>query len=189
MKKLLIIAVCIVCKFSSFSQEFGGVHIGGDLNTVINNFKEKGMKFVKYAENNTCAFMKGTMSNIPMDFMILSTPKTKKVFSLVVLFEQRNTFEFLKKEFDSYFGVLYENYGQPDEVNLDFVSPFYLGDGYELTALRAEKCDYSSIWRNHNGANIELRISKFLRVQISYDNVQNVNLYVNEKEALERQTF
>ena len=44
-----------------------------------------------------------------------------------------------------------KKYGEPKDHFEFFSSPYYEGDGYELQALRKEKCNYISFWTLDKG--------------------------------------
>ena len=63
-----------------------------------------------------------------------------------------------------------------------FSKPYYEGDGYELQALRKEKCHYISFYKLPLGAAI-VEISQFGHIQIGYEDNINYELKKKEEES------
>jgi len=189
MKKYLISMVILFISLTSFSQEFDNVPISGDVNVCITRLKTKGYKLVQIMDDGVSVLLKGRVANIDIELMVLATPKTKKVFSFSVYMPEILTFSGLQREFDRFYEIYVDKYGEPDSEEYKFEPPYYLGDGYELSALKNEKVEYSARWYNKKNLNVRLRISKFCQTQISYDNYINTELYINERNSIERNTF
>jgi hypothetical protein len=189
MKNLIFTLALIFIHFSNYAQTFDDIYIGGDLSTCMTRLKAKGYKLVTMIENNTAAMFRGNVGSVDIDLLVISTPKTKKVFTFGIYMSEENNFNSLKRTSDKYFEILVNKYGEPDDISLDFESPYYLGDGFEITALKSGKCKYSATWDEKNNMNIRLQINKFSQVQISYDNIKNVELYINEQNSIERTIY
>ena len=74
-----------------------------------------------------------------------------------------------------------KKYGNPTNNYEFFSKPYYEGDGYELSALRNEKCHYISAFETKNGV-VYLEISKFKKIEINYEDKANSNIMDREKE-------
>jgi len=168
MKTLIVIATFVLLTLKSNSQQFYGVNISGPLPTAIEKFKQKG--FVLKTTLDMGVIMKGRIVNQDVSLFIFITPKTKMVFKMVVYFDELNSFDGLYSQYDKMVSTLTQKYGEPDFVEEKFITPYELGDGYELTALEVEKCLYSTTWLYKNNLNVQVQISKYKQLKVTYEN-------------------
>jgi len=182
MKKYLLTSFLFLLAYTSFSQEFLGIKVGGTTTECVTKLKTKGFKYISKSGNVT--EMKGLVNNINMQLFIVETPLSKKVWKFSIYLPEIKNWYNLKSEYLDYKKTLTEKYGEPEQEFDYFTSPYYEGDGYELSALRIEKCVYSAYWKNVN-----LEISKYSQVRISYENTDNSALDTQEKEKLNKNTF
>jgi len=185
MKLIFSIAFALLI-YTSGAQEFMGVKVEGDNATFISKFKAKGF-IITYAENQNVVTMKGAVGGKQYELLISSTPKTKQVWRISVYLPEATSWSIIKSEYEDYLGVLTEKYGAPEKKYSFFSSPYNEGDGYEMNAIKLEKCYYSAFWSDSVG--IMIKISKFQQVQISYENEKNSALNDLEKKQINSQIF
>jgi hypothetical protein len=185
MKLILSIAFTLLT-FVSGAQEFMGVKLEGDKATFINKFKAKGF-VLTYADNPNAVTMKGTVGGKQYELILFSTPTTKQVWKLSVYLPEATSWSRIKSEYEDYLGILTEKYGAPEKAYTFFSSPYSEGDGYEMNAIKLEKCHYSAFWSDSVGIWIE--ISKFQQVKIAYENAKNSALNDLEKKQINSQIF
>jgi hypothetical protein len=154
--------------FSSNSQQFYGVNISGALPTAIEKFKQKG--FVLKTSMDMGVIMRGRIVNQDVQLFIFVTPKTKTVYKMVIYFDELNSFDGLYTQYVKMVRTISEKYGEPDYVEEKFITPYELGDGYELTAIAVEKCLYSTTWLYKNNLNVQVQISKYKQLKVTYEN-------------------
>lgn len=185
-KTLLFIAFAFVMNFS-FSQSFDGVSISGDLPTAVARYKVKGYTLTKYIDNG--AILKGKIMSTEIELFILVTPKTKRVFKVVAYLNEDISWTSLKSTYMRFLGILTDKYGNPDGSYESFTTPYYEGDGYELSAVGLEKVNYSAYWLNKSEMNIGVEISTFKQVKITYENKELMSLKRTEQSQIEANSF
>jgi hypothetical protein len=187
---IIIILTLLLATFhnQAKSQSFDGIPISGTMAQASARFKAKGYTQIANTPNQYIMF-KGQVSNEEIQVMVLCTPKTYIVFTFGVYFDEKQTFSALKNDFNSLLETLTDKYGSPDAVEKDFDSPYYEGDGYEMTAVRGQKCTYQAKWNNLPNLSIRLLINKFGQVQINYYNTENLRLYMSERDDIQKKAF
>lgn len=185
-KTLLFIAIAFVMNFS-FSQSFDGVPISGDLPTAIARFKAKGYTLDKYTSSGVILDGKILSNNIQL--FIFVTPKTKKVYKMVAYLDEDISWSSLKYTYMRFLGILTDKYGNPDGSNESFTTPYYEGDGYELSAVGLDKVNYSAYWLNKSAMNLGVEISTFKQVKLTYENKELMSLKRTEQAQIEATAF
>jgi hypothetical protein len=183
MKKLLFIIVLLFVKTISIAQYFDGVKIDGSLYSVVQSYKKKGYEIYKNLEN--CVVLSGKLFGDDIELFIHSTPTTKIAYKAVVYLPKKDSWYRLKTSYETYLTAFKEKYGVPVNSYSFFDSPYYEGDGYEESAVANDKVVYGSFWYDYYNTNIYLGISKYMQVQISYENAKNI--IIAEKEHKEKQ--
>lgn len=130
---------------------FKGVPICGNIDTFEKLLKEKGFTTVLKEDDGRA--MKGAFAGKDITLLVLATPLTHTVWKAVACFEEKNSWTSLKSEYLTMRESLREKYGKPDNSYEFFSSPYYEGDGYEMTAVYAEKCHYIAFWENIKSKN------------------------------------
>ena len=187
MKQFILSLVLLFSVSFVNSQVFNGVHIGGTLQSCISNFKQKGFTFVKY--DTYGATMSGTVSNKQVELYIVATPKSKTVCKVAIYFPRRNSWSKLYSEYSEMKDMLITKYGDPNYNEEKFIQPYELGDGFETTAIKMEKCEYTTIWLERANTNIIVEISEFLQTYLAYENKKNMDLKNREDESINMTTF
>jgi hypothetical protein len=187
MKKLILLVVMVVLASVLNAQQFNGVSVSGPFLSVVEKFKAKGFK-VKVLDSYA-AIMTGNLQYRPVDLFIMATPKSKMVFKFAVYMNKQNTWDDLLSDYRDYVKVMYDKFGVPDAVQEEFEFPYELGDGYEITAVEAEKCLYTSIWLNKSNVNIMVEISKYKQIKIVYENALMLEQRNLEMEQINSKIF
>ncbi len=187
MKQIFTTIVIVFSSIFASAQSFDGVPISGDLPTAISKFKAKGYTLVKYLDNG--AKLTGSVAFSDVEVYLSTTPKSKKVFKCTIYFNERATWSNLKSDYKKYYEILVEKYGLPDNKLEKFDSPYYEGDGYEMTAVGIEKCSYFSLWLRKDNLNIGLFVSKFKQVEMIYENVELIALKDRELAEMQNKSF
>lgn len=181
MKKLIVIFLLF---FSSeiFSQSWNGIPISGDAKNLQSNFSNKGFTFRKKDLN--CYIFDGKVGGEETEVFAYVTPKTNLVTKFIIYKSKKYTWKSLLNDYENVKNIITEKYGEPKIIEY-FSNPYYLGDGYELTAVSVEKCNYSAYWiEADKNTNIGLNISKYLQVKLTYENVNNIERYQKELQEL-----
>lgn len=186
MKNVFLFMLMALPFGSTKSQAFDGVEIGGPISVAIEKFKAKGYKLVEKYE--TGARMVGKVGVYQVELYLTKTPKSGKFAKIGLYFDKRISWSSLLSDYNRMKEIIVDKYGIPTSDYETFVNPFYLGDGYEMTAVKIEKCIYASYWLMDT-MNISLEISKFAQVNLSYENVANMDLLSRERAEKERSIF
>lgn len=187
MKKYIVFLVFLfICEFVN-SQGFDNVSVSGSLSSVIEKYKVKGYKFVKYFDNG--ALMNGKLNGRPIEIFILSTPKSKIVYKISVYLSAHQTWENLYDDYSNIFEAFMNKYGEPDYIEAKFEYPFESGDGYEMTAVVSEKCKYYAAWIKKYQNDIMIEISEFKQVRLVYESPKNIELRTNELNEINSKIY
>ena len=185
--KNLFIAIAILATSVINAQEFNGVPIDGDLTTFVTKLKAKGYTLKEYIDNG--AILKGKIGTKDIEVFAFTTPKSKKVFKLSVYFPERTTWSFLKSEYEELVGVLTDKYGEAHSSYSTFKKPYYEGDGYEMSAVQLEKCNFASYWIKQNNLTLAVEISKWKQINITYENDKNMAIKQEEMRNLQNNSL
>lgn len=177
MKKLIVILFVLFSSIGN-AQTFDGVLIGGDLPTKVAQFKGKGYTLVKYINNGV--IMKGNVAGHAVELFLFTSPKTKIVFKATVYLSKQESWYSLKREYETFVERMEEKHGEPDNHFEFFRDPYYEGDGYELSAVGLEKAVFASYWINRNNLTLGVTISKYKQVEITYENIKNMEIAQRE---------
>lgn len=186
MKKVLFLLIGFVITLSSFAQEsqhleFKGIPLDGKLSDFVSKLSNEGFAFKEYARDYV-AVMEGNFAGNYATIYILATPKSKTVWKVTVNYNKKESWSSLKSDYSDMKGLYTKKYGDPETHYEFFSKPYYEGDGYELQALRKEKCHYISFYKLSLGA-ATVEISQFCHIQISYEDKINYELKKKEEES------
>lgn len=174
--KTIVTILALFVTISVNAQEFMGIAVGGTTQECINKFIAKGLRItVTEGAPKTVTSFVGKLNGEEIELNIVSTPISKKVWKFSVYFPKRASWSLLKIEYGNLRSSLISKYGQPNQTFASFTDPYYEGDGYELQAVRLEKCTYATFW-----SDIYIQISEYLQVNVVYQN--NVNSELNSRE-------
>jgi hypothetical protein len=181
MKKILLLCLSLFIKKTINAQFFDGVKIDGSLTSVVENYKKKGYTVVKNIENGVS--MKGKALGDNIELLIFGTPKTKLAYKAVVFLTEEKSWHSIKTSYNDLLENLKSKYGEPNSSYGFFKDPYYEGDGYEVSAVKLEKCFYVSFWEDKDNANIMLSISEYMQVRIGYENAKNILIKEEEQKS------
>jgi len=180
-------AVILMSALNCKSQErmsFKGVEMNTDLVTFVNKLVEQGIKIkehklgdISYTYTLSGAF--AGYSNCEI-FVFGKKDKTL-VYKVVVYLPEDNSWYSIKSDYNKLKEAYIKKYGAPSEDFHFFSSPYYEGDGYELTAIKIEKCYYSTFWTFDYGT-IYTEISKYCQIKIVYEDKVNMESLSQLKE-------
>ena len=155
--------------------------INGAMNEFVIQMKSKG--FVHEYTGKDGIMMKGVFVGKDCSIVIVCTPKTKTVWKVAVNFEREYTsWSSLKIDYleivNSYIG----KYGSPTKKFDFFSDPYNEGDGYELQAVKMDKCYYRTFWELERGY-IVISIDKNAKISIGYEDKLNTEKLDKEKQS------
>ena len=183
MKRFILIILCVL--FSSVLQaqekhmEFKGIPLDGPLPAFVQKMKKQGYKTI-YTQNNAVV-MEGVFIGKNVNVIILATSKSNIVWKVGVNFEESNSWYSLKSDYFKIKESYIKKYGKPLDTFEHFYDPYYEGDGYELQALKKEKCTYTTYFETPGGM-IFVGMDSIGSIAILYEDGINVNIASKEKE-------
>lgn len=180
MKRFIHFIYFILCvSYSTVNaQSFDGVSISGDLPTAVAKYRDKGYTVSKYFDQGV--LLKGRVSSRPIELYIFVTPKTKKIFKMVAYFEKETSWLSLKSTYSTFYEILSNKYGDPDDKYARFLDPYYEGDGYEMQAVSLDKTLFAAYWFKRDNLTVGVEISKYEQVKLIYEN--NLMMEIRNKE-------
>ena len=185
MKKLIVsfLMLFVLVSVRLGAQEhmmFMKTPIDGTITEFASKMKAKG--FVQKEVDKNMIIMKGEFMGQVCELYIAGTEKTKTVWQVSVWFDRVYTSWYsLKSDYTSVQFSYIGKYGAETKDYHFFVKPYYEGDGYEMQAVKLDKCRYGTFWDKEDG-NIMVSIEKYAQINIVYQDRLNT-----EKEKKERE--
>lgn len=161
-------------------MKFRDIPIMGPITDMVKKLQALG--YTLEEQESYVAIMSGTFANENCEIVLYATPKTHKMHSVLVNFKERSSWNSLKSDYLKFKELLKNKYKMTPKSSEYFVDPYYEGDGYELQALRKDKCFYFSNF-NFTPGKIGLYILNN-KVTIMYQDYFGKNL--NKKEENEK---
>lgn len=169
---VMLLATSLVWLNAQEHMMFMKVPIDGTITEFASKMKAKG--FVQIGEIKSIITMKGEFMGKGCKVYISGTEQTKTVCLIAVYFDREYTSWYsLKSDYNDIRDSYIDKYGKPTKDYHFFSSPYYEGDGYEMQAVRLEKCNYLCFWNNMEEGNIMISIMKSSRISVSYQDGLN----------------
>ena len=185
MKKSCLL-IALLCLFSSLNAQnhltFKGIPIDGDISSFTDSLLSKGFTLNEKFDGKGNKGFKGEFAGKDCELIVFHTPGGL-VFKVVAL-QEYSTWSSLSSAFDDMTDIYTQKYGKPTKKIKTFVDPYYKGDGYELQAIRKDKCLYFYYWEVPNGS-ISVRLNNLgsdYYVMLVYEDTMNQELRDLEKE-------
>lgn len=158
---------------------FKGVPIDGKIDNVVILLEKMG--YTKDDVYGNVVVMQGLYEGERVEIYVFSTPISRIAYQIVVCYPETHSWQLLKSRYSNTVKQFVQRYGIPSDHSELFLSPFYEGDGYEIEAVKDEKCKYASYFKAKNGY-VDIRISKLCHVNITFIDDKNADIYKQEKE-------
>lgn len=183
-RKLLLLSIFIFC-LSLGAQEhlrFKGIPIMGNVSEFALKLKNIGYTLLDSSDN--MYFLTGSFAGFDnVTIAVLGTPQTNTAYKVAVFFEEKETFSSLETQYRSLLKSYSDKYGNPEKSYDFFIDPYYKGDGYELQALRNDKCRYISFFTIDKGY-LSVEISKMQKVVVYYEDLEGSNIFTKERNSI-----
>ena len=185
MKRFLLLIISVLLALNANAQQenkhltFKGIPIDGSLSSFITKLEKQGFSLETTYDN--AAMMKGNFGGENCEIGIYSTANANSVFQIIVAFPKSSTWASLKAIYNKYKDALTKKYGKPEVIE-KFYSPYDEGDGYEMSAIKADKCLYSSKFYVEHGI-IQLVIFNSANIGIAYTDKINKAIDEDENDA------
>ncbi len=157
---------------------FKGVPINGHITTFVN--KLKGLGFEEITVSDNIAVVKGEFGEQDCQIGVYASKKSKTVHMVAVILNETSSWYSLKSTYTEYKKLLMLKYGNGKSFEY-FSDPYYEGDGYELSAVRNEKCTYMTVFDTPNG-DISIKIIDAGNPCTVLGYVDEINHDIAEKE-------
>jgi hypothetical protein len=168
-----------------YSQDFMGIKVDGSKAQIIAAFQAKGFKKLEGDFGKSVIMFQGKIGYKEVEVVTVFTPLTGKCWKFAVYLPQQTSWVSLKSEFYEYVDLFTKKYGKPTTEYNFFISPYYEGDGYELSAVKLDKCRFITIWNE----TYAVEISEYKQIRITYQNEKNSTLLDRENQQINNNIF
>lgn len=158
---------------------FKGISFNSDINVFAAKMEAIGYTQVSMRESSA-VFSGNFAGKDDCTIVVLATDKSKLVWKVIVHFPEKISWHSLKNEYESFKDLYTKKYGTPNAYEF-FSYPYEEGDGHELTALKLEKCTYSSYFMTNQGV-VALHIDSQKNIKVEYEDKINVDIWQAEEE-------
>lgn len=159
--------------------EFKGVPLNGKITEFVQKIEKQGFHTSERLE--TAVIMEGKFTGKDATILVAASKKSKTVWKVKVFLPKRTSWSSIKSDYMYYKEVFTKKYGNPTDNYEFFSKPYYEGDGYEMSALRNEKCHYISAYSTNHGV-IYIEMTSSEEIAISYEDKINTEIMNREKE-------
>jgi len=186
---ILLISALLLAATALHAQahlEFKGVPIDGTTKSVAAQLETVG--FSIYKVDNGRYYMEGTFSGQDATIVLVPTVQTQTCWKVKVYLESSLYWSKIKSSYNIFKDNLSKKYTKKKSYEY-FSAPYKEGDGYETTAICAEKCIWKTFYTANNSegsayGNILLEVSNVGNrggIVLSYEDAANSKLYTAEK--------
>lgn len=164
---------------STGALQFMGLPMVGNINSFAQQLvNQKGCRIVSNNTESNSISMRGTFTGKDCEIYVFGTANTNRVWKVTVYLPELRTWQAIKREYLNYKSQFDNKYTLTSSYDF-FENPYDEGDGREVEAIKEDKCHYSAFY-DAPGGNIMLKVSKYMQVQISYEDAEGLN--VRERE-------
>ncbi|MDO4319030.1 MAG: hypothetical protein Q4C34_00505 [Bacteroidales bacterium] len=154
---------------TSGAMKFMGIPMRGNINSFAQRLvNEKGCRIVDNDEH--VVSLRGTFTGKESEFYVFGTPSSNQVWKVTVYLPKLSTWSSIKNEYLKYKKEFDNKYDL--RSSYDFFSEGY-SEGVE--GVEADECHYSAFY-NAPGGTIMLKISKYMQVQMSYEDASQLEI-------------
>lgn len=170
---LLILAMAFaVTSHAADHETLLGVPLNGTLSQFASKMSAKGVRTVE--RESTVYTLDGSYSGYSgCEFYVFPNENTGQVYKVDIYLPKRTTWSSIKNDYNKMVRQFAGNSNYRfDEEKAEFDSPYREGDGDEVAAIKAEKCNYFTDYISSTGM-VRVSISKFMQVKIAYYDFAN----------------
>ena len=161
---------------ASLHITFKGIPVMGTVNDFCNKLSSSGFNMVKMYNDGAMAAMNGDFADRPSTLYIIGTKKSHFVQGIIVDFDRvYNKWQTIKNDYKTIIEQYIVKYGNPYSVDESFDYPYEEGDGYEMLALKLNKCNYRTTFKLTKG-NIVISLREDATIAILYSDTENATL-------------
>lgn len=189
MKRLFILVFLCCFGVVLHAQQhltFKSIPIQGSLSEFVGKLKAQG--FVVENKYDTGISMKGSFVGFKdCSIIIMATAQTQTVWKVAAFLPDQSSWSSTCSRYEEFKEKYTNKYGKPSEEFEFFMSPYELGDGYELQAIALDKGAWSSYWVSDLGTIVvEINASNNSSgwVRLAYEDAEGVKIMKSEKNAI-----
>lgn len=168
MKKIGLFFLLLITTIANASAQNDDSHLmfkGIPIKGKAADMSQK-LQAIGYTKNSDC-ILRGEFIGKDCLIQLSETPITKEIYMVAVCFKVEDSWHSLKSDYKEIKEMLVKKYNVEPQIYEAFLYPYQEGDGYELQALRKERCVYASNFEVENGA-ISVSITKNQNIVIYY---------------------
>lgn len=181
MRKIFLALAFLIVSLLSFAQEhieFKGIPLNGSSMSFASKLKAKGYEQVYHS--NFDYVLKGQFTGKEATVYVLGTRSSGTVWKVVAQLPEEDSWAHLKSDYNKYIELFTQKYGTPSDHFEFFSTPYYEGDGYELQALKNDKCTYSTYFKTEKGT-LNVAITSSGNLSLGYEDKINTEIQTEEK--------
>lgn len=192
MKQILFIAAIILQSVFTNAQSYNGIKVGQGLEVTKAAVLAKGFKFIKKNTDNSYTYQKLINGQL-ITLHIVATPYSKIVWKFLVYVDENTSWFDSKRSYANMVDILSKKYGKSTGSLMDWESPYYEGDGYEIQAMYYDKCTLLTFFEDNEGNFITLDLDAFTigksTLMIHYENKKAQEIKDRETDRVNQQMY
>ena len=192
MKQVLFIAAIILQSVFINAQSYHGIKVGQGIEATKAAVLAKGFKFIKKNTDNSYTYQKKIDGRI-VTLHIVCTPYSKIVRKMLVYVDENTSWFDSKRSYVNMVEILTSKYGEPSSTLVNWESPYYEGDGYEIQAMYFDKCTLLTFFNDSEGNYITLDLDAFTigksTLMIHYENKKAQEIKDRETNRVNQQMY
>ncbi len=165
---------------------FRQIPITGNVQNFIRKLESQGYTVTNsYNHEYNVAILTGKFAGVNnCQILVVGTPISMLTCRVVISLPEQQIWFSLKSEYQEWKNKLTTKYGTPQSYEY-FSEPYYEGDGYEMSALSNEHCQYSSYFTDkETEGTIVVRMSQNGCVTMVYEDKHNSDIGESEKNNI-----
>lgn len=167
---------------TSSAMTFMGIPMRGNISSFAQQLvNQKGFRIVNRSAENHSISMRGTYTGKECEVYVFGSQLTDQVWSINVYLPEVSTWNAIKREYLNYKSQFDSKYTLTSSYDF-FADPYDEGDGDEIAGIKADKCHYAAFY-DAPGGSIMLKISKYMQVEVSYEDATNRDIAEREENG------
>lgn len=165
---------------TSGAMKFMGIPMRGNINSFAQRLvNEKGCRIVSTNDNSVS--LRGKFTGKECEFYVFGSPATNQIWKVTVYMPKLSTWASIKREYLNYKKEFDNKYDLRSSYDF-FGGDYTEGSGNEVAGVEADECHYSAFY-NAPGGTIMLKISKYMQVQMSYEDSTQLEIRNRENNS------
>lgn len=181
MKKFLFVLLILFPLVMNAQEDhikFRDIPVDGHIDKFVASLSKMG--YFKTQSLDNCIVLSGEFANKKCEVFVLFTHKTNTVWKVAVFLPVIESWSSLKYSYQEFREQYRLKYGSPSDSYEFFKKPYYDGDGYEMLAVKNDKCNFISFW-DLSGGSISVKIGTSKQIVLGYEDRFNSELEAKEK--------